>query len=287
MQDLSRLQPIPFRTNGVAHGDSDDVTGTIFYAYPGVYETLPLQKVAFLLYLTSEECEVAFGAQFSDNGVDWPTGPTSLGIHQDYNCGANWISAQGRTNLNVLGYIPGRFEERNDVSTHTDLSALSSYVRFGVFVRNKTGVSGIRSGTFALGMKIQGVEAGSEIGGPVLCTSSGTTVDLCTPVTAAALAADIDKFRATVHIESNTGVTLSLVQFESEDGITWDPPVDLEGTPTLYAGDGMNYGSKFVVFDTPLTKMWVRFGVRVVNVTGADAEYNSAVVSLRVDWRCP
>ena len=290
MTNGTKLKPIAFRTNGVKHGDSDDVTGTVFYAYPGTYNTTTLQKVQFFLYLTTEVdtgAEVAIGAQFSDDGVNWPTDSENLGIYEEFNCGGAWISANGRTEVATLEYLPNGFEERDDGTTHTNLTHLRLFVRFGVFVRNQTSVTGPRGGTVAVGVVPRMVEGGTAAGGPVMCPSGGTTVGIKTPITPTMRAEDIEKFRATINIESNTGVHLTLYRFESEDGVTWDTVTKMEATPTSYSTDGITYGSAFVAMYGTITKAFVRFGVEAKNASSGDAEYRSAVVGLRMDWRSP
>lgn len=290
MTNGTNLKPIPFRTNGVKQGDSNDVTGAVFYAYPGTYNTTTLQKVQFFVVLTTEDdvgAEVAIGAQFSDDGVNWPTDSSNLGIYAEYNCGGSWIKLDGRTDVDTLSYLPGGFEQRNDGTTHTNLAHLRLFVRFGVFVRNQSSSSTPRGGTVVVGVVPRRVEGGTAAGGPVLCPSGGTTVGIKTPVTPTMRAEDIEKFRATINIESNTGVELTLFRFESDDGVTWDTVTKMEATPTVYADPGIVYGSAFVDMYGSITKAFVRFGVEAKNVDGEDDEYNSAVVGLRMDWRSP
>lgn len=279
-------KPIAFRTNGVKHGDSNDVTGAVFYAYPGTYDTTTLQKVQFFVVLTTEDdvgAEVAIGAQFSDDGINWPTDSANLGIYAEFNCGGDWISLNGRTEVDTMS----AFEHRLDSGTPTNLTNRRLFVRFGVFVRNQSGSSKPRGGTVVVGVLPRMIEGGTAAGGPVLCPSGGGANGITTPITPTMRAEDIGSFRASVNIESNTGVKLTLFRFESEDGVTWDTVTEMEDEPTVYDEPGITYGTAFVAMAGSITKAFVRFGVEAKNADSEDDEYNSAVVGLRMDWRSP
>ena len=296
MNNITQIRPIPFLTAG----SSRNVTAAAWYPVPGVYDTTRLDQVQFFLYLTTEPptgvdpsitnhgAEVAVGAQYSNDGINWGTAETELGILAQYNGTAAWVSTIGRNEVGVPADLPGGFQRRNDSTSGTALANNRLFVRFGVFVRNQSGVTGIRSGTVALGVITRTLEAGTVAGGPVLCMSGGKPsslqVSIDTPLTPAIPAENVAEFRATLDIVANLGVEITLVQFESDDNAqTWTVHA-MQASPTVYSAEGLTYPTAFVALNTALTKPQVRFGVRVIN-DGSQTDYLSAVVSLRVDWR--
>jgi hypothetical protein len=279
------FKPVAFRTNGIAKGGDYQVTGAVFYAYPGVYDTTRLQKFQYSLYLTTDGAEVAFGAQFSDDGVHWES--ADLGIAAPFNGTASWVSTEGRYDAPEPAYLPVGLKVRSDSGAGTSLSNLRLFVRFGVFVRNQTGVAGQRGGTFALALHFREVESGTVMGGPVLCPSGGTTEVVKTPVTPAAQVDQMGKVRLTVNLDTNTGVTVKVVMFQSSDGVNWGAGSLLEDTATTFSGTGITFGTEFVDVEVTPEAPWVRFGVQAQNVATGSADPCAAVVSLRVDWRNP
>src|SRR5262245_41126177 len=99
---MRNITPVPFRTNAVADGDVDQVTGTVFYIMPGVYNTTAARAARFMVFLAADGAEVAVGAQFSHDATNWPTTAADLGILDIYNGNGNWIGTNGRTVLGTL-----------------------------------------------------------------------------------------------------------------------------------------------------------------------------------------
>lgn len=292
MTNLTTIRPIAFRTAG----SSRDITDSTWYPAPGIYDTTKIDQVQFFVYLMTEPpdggnqgAEVAIGVQYSDDGINWGVSATERGILAKYNGGGSaWISFNGRTEVGDPATLPGGFEQRHDSTSGTPLAKNRLFARFGVFVRNQDGASGVRSGSFGLGVITRTVEAGTVASGPVLCMSGGkpssVQVAIDTPLTPAIPSENVAEFRATLDIVANLGVEMTLVQFESDDnGQTWTVH-PLQATPTVYTGFGLKYPEAFVALHTALTKPQVRFGVRVIN-DGSQTAYLSALVSLRIDWR--
>ncbi len=289
----------------------------LFYPATPVYPTAGVKRVRFTGWLDGDDIQGWFAIQYSNDGIRWSTFPIGVAsvsdgmsgyTHTKYQDGVwqplDWITRDDededrepetdRTITTEWYACPGDFQsvgQAPNSGTPTPLTAERLFCRFGWVVLNAsqdTAVTPPRGGQGAISVEVEPLDAGTAVGGPVLCTSGGgngsVATSVFTAITEAVATARFTKVRMTLEVDACNDVEVGIGYQKSDDGVTWEAPVSpITGTPVLDE-DGIEFPEDWKGLSV-INARFIRFGAWVKNDSASDTEVRGAVVTVRIDWR--